>query len=181
MEWIMDNIYIVAPILFFLVSFLGRSGGQGKNQQPPNRVPQQEHESGGASYGETYSMDEDDDEDEEYSEYGETPSYEDRERRAVYPAKAKRELREPGYFSAEEINREMDARNRLMQKELEGMYAHLDQSSSGTRLVSDGDPDPEGTRSYGGNSRLAEQAVQGVIWSEILGPPRARKMMGRRR
>lgn len=181
MEWIMDNIYIVAAILFFLVSSLGKKGGQGKSQQPPQRVPQQEQSSGRDPYGETYSMDENDDEDEEYSEYEETPSYEDRERPAVYPAKAKRQLREPKLLSADEINREMDARNRLMQKELEGMYAHLDKSSSGTRLVSDGDPDPEGNRSNGGSSRLAEQAVQGVVWSEILGPPRARRTMGRRR
>ncbi|KKO51524.1 hypothetical protein XI25_25870 [Paenibacillus sp. DMB20] len=196
MEWIMDNIYIVAGILFFIVSSLGRLGKGGEEKKParmpsfgggddrpgepdrrnePPTVTSEPRRSASSSRSEDWA-------DEDETEYAHEPSYTELDE--GYGRAREAESRQESHserLDPEVISERMEARKQQMQKELEGTYAHLDRNSSTRQTRSNGETSPVGGGSGLSRSKLAEQAVQGVIWSEILGPPRSRRPMGRKR
>lgn len=196
MEWIMDNIYIVAPILFFIVSSLVKQGKSGEDKKParmpsfggggdrpagpdgrnePPSVTSEPSRSASGSRSEDWA-------DEDETEYAYEPSYAElseghgrtREDESPHEPSSKR-------LDPEVISERMEARKQRMEKELEGKYAHFDRDSSIRQAQSNGATSSAGGGSGLSRSKLAEQAVQGVIWSEILGPPRSRRPMGRKR
>lgn len=196
MEWIRDNIYIVAPILFFIVSSLGKLGKNGEDKKPiqmpsfgggddrpggldgRNEPPSVASEPGRSASGSRLEGWADEDE----TEYAYEPSRAElnesyggaREDESRHEPPSKR-------LDPEVISDRMEARQQRMQKELEEKYAHFDRNTPIRQAQSNGETSSAGGGSGLSRSKLAEQAVQGVIWSEILGPPRSRRPMGRKR
>lgn len=205
MEWILDNIYIVAVIVFFLLSSLGKLG-KGSNENKPNRMPTFGGEGDSAEQGpraakaarpgqqvrrvqswpgaevptgqaaDKRSNDQfDDDEDEEFDPY-----YGERGR--TYESPADFESRYDVLSELDDPHSTIDSmeqRKRNMQAELDQIHKQLDRMTSHIpeTLVEVTDADSKSPRKQ---SNFAEEVRKGVIWSEILGPPRSKRPMGRR-
>ncbi|UNK20052.1 hypothetical protein MNQ98_08555 [Paenibacillus sp. N3/727] len=203
MEWILDNIYIVAGIVFFLLSALGKLG-KGSDENKPNRMPTFGGGGDSAEQGpraakavrpgqqvrrvqpwpgaevptgqaaDKRSRDQfDDDDDEKFDPY-----YEEPDRTYESPVESRydvlSELDDP--HSARDS---MEQRKRNMQAELDQIHKQLDRMTSHIpeTLVEVTDADGKSPRKQ---SNFAEEVRKGVIWSEILGPPRSKRPMGRR-
>lgn len=69
----------------------------------------------------------------------------------------------------------MESRNDDMQKDIDRVTAALDKISapSSTEWNAYDNSDDDSVRSYA--SEISRQAANGIIWSEILGPPRAKR------
>lgn len=200
MEWISDNIGIVVAILFFIFSLLGKLRN-GNEQKKPSRMPSfggrdnrsedmarrvqprsatQYSSASGGTHSEEW--DDEEDEDDGDDEYTDEPSITTEPNESYnYPAtiqslqNSSRESLDP-----EVIRQGMEARQERMQEELDRMHAHLDRSSM-RRSVESMESLVDSIEDRYVRTKLAERVVQGVIWSEILGPPRAKRPMGRQR
>ncbi|WP_054956664.1 hypothetical protein [Paenibacillus dakarensis] len=198
MQWIFDNISIVAVIAFFILSFLGKMG-KSTSEDKPNRMPtfggggdparqgpkpvKSEHS--GQQFrpvqsrpGAPASMD--------------TPSNDLSLERVDDPYAYEQERTIDNSFdhdghiemyseledpheerdSMEKRKRDMQAELDLIHKQLDRMTSHIPET---TLEVTDTDGNTKKQQ-----SQFAKQAVNGIIWSEILGPPRSKRPMGRR-
>lgn len=193
MGWLIENFYIVVVIGFFIISALGRRGknagekgqprmpsfgGDGHRQgrgpqQPelrrtqggrPQPFPQAEHpapvqQSAGSDFndeeelntGNGYSL--------EHEELNRSPSYQEMERKPD----------------------SMDHRMAMMESDLDRIHAQLNRMTvdipETVVKLTEEDHGPE-RRSH---SNMAEQARNGIVWSEILGPPRSKRPLNYRR
>ncbi|MEK3731184.1 MULTISPECIES: hypothetical protein [Paenibacillus] len=169
MSWILENIYIVAVIAFFLISALGKRNKGNENRSP--RVP---------GYG------------------GEGEHREASGRADAYPETSYGDAGQDGYeedrgngysLENEELNRghqgmhrepdSMDRRMQMMQSDLDRIHSQLDRIGLDVpeTILEVTDTDEQiGSR----RSELAEQARNGIVWAEILGPSRAKRPLGRR-
>lgn len=75
----------------------------------------------------------------------------------------------------------MDHRIEMMQRDLDRIHSHLNRMTLDIpeTVVEIHDEDQE--QGKNGRSVLAEQARNGIVWAEILGPPRAKRSMNPRR
>ncbi|NMO94831.1 hypothetical protein [Paenibacillus lemnae] len=195
MEWIFDNLFIVAIAGYFLLSFLGKLGKGGeqkpsqmptfgnekerRNQQPrpagsqPAGPPAAESDSRQLSRRSTDSSDR------EQGRY-ESPYHEQEEVQDAYEDAKSRLESAAENLDTRKVSEGMEERKRQMQRDLEGAFADLDRLDSGYKSPLQ-ESASEQSQPQLSQSDLADRAVQGIIWSEILGPPRAKKPLGRRR
>ncbi|SEM13291.1 hypothetical protein SAMN04488688_10939 [Paenibacillus sp. cl141a] len=192
MSWLIENFYIVAVIGFFIISALGKRGKNaedGKNPRMPSfggegdrparpgqqrpqrpearRVQTAPQVSRPAPVQESPRIDRID---EEEADTGNGYSLEhqeiDRMKRALEMSSS---------------HDSMDHRIEMMQRDLDRIHSHLNRMTLDIpeTVVEIHDEDQE--QSKNGRSALAEQARNGIVWAEILGPPRAKRSMNPRR
>lgn len=191
--WIFDNFYIVAAILFGLFSLLGRAT---KSTQQPNRPAQSSPShtdpnspQTGRGYGEErrYDPDEDDgydsswdDDEEDYDDYERENDQKRRElNERMETGSAQRDTLSMGRHDGEAGT--LDERLRKMEEERARLNERLNRISS-TNLY---EPVEEISESAGSGSTFrrmsAEDVRQGIIWSEILSPPKSKRRSTRYR
>lgn len=205
MDWILDNYIIVAGIVFFILSSLGKFGKGGDDSKParmptfgggddstgqgprPGRAvrpgqqvrpvePRPVNASPANSTADNRPQGRFQDEEEEEFD----PYYQEGER--AHEPSLDNETRYQLFSESDdphEARDSMEQRKRNMQAELDRIHKHLDRMTSHIpeTILEVSETDVE-TRQK--QSKFAEQARNGVIWSEILGPPRSKRPMGRR-
>ncbi|MBO2943259.1 hypothetical protein JJQ72_04595 [Paenibacillus sp. F411] len=192
MEWILDKLYLVAIAGYFLFSFLGRSGksddkptrmptfgNERRNERQPSKraEPADQHAGPGKVAESTNdSRSRRETREEEYV----SPYHEQQEYRNPYEDSASRMESAARELSPQKVSEGLDDRKRQMQRDLEGVFAELDQTASRRPSPLKEEDSMQEERGLS-KSQLQERATQGVIWSEILGPPRAKRPLGRRR
>lgn len=195
MSWILDNIYIIAVIGFFIISALGKRGknpdernprmpsfggegersarpdqghqGQRGSQRPEARRVQSPRVSRPAPVQESTRVDR---MDEEETESGNGYSLEHQE--------LNRMMRE------QELERQpdgMDHRVRMMESDLDRIHSELDRMTVALPETVVEIHEEEREQRNNDRSVFAEQARNGIVWAEILGPPRAKRPMNPRR
>lgn len=193
MSWILDNIYIVAVIGFFIISALGKRGknpeegksrmpsfggegdrparpvqghqGQRGSQRPEARRVQSPRVSRPAPVQESTRVDR---MDEEETESGNGYSLEHQELN-------RRE---------QDLERQpdgMDHRVRMMESDLDRIHSELDRMTVALPETVVEIHEEEHEQRNNDRSIFAEQARNGIVWAEILGPPRAKRPMNPRR
>ncbi|WP_028588748.1 hypothetical protein [Paenibacillus massiliensis] len=193
--WIFDNFYIVAAILFGLFSLLGRAT---KSTQQPTRPaqPSPSHADPndpqtGRGYGEDrrYDPDEDDgydpswDDDDDEDDYDEYERENDQKRRQLNErtdtGSTQRDTLSMGRHNGEAST--LDERLRRMEEERARLNERLNRISS-TNLF---EPAEELSESASSGSKFrrmsADDVRQGIIWSEILSPPKSKRRSTRYR
>ncbi|MEK4977392.1 hypothetical protein [Bacillus sp. FSL K6-6540] len=192
MSWLIENFYIVAVIGFFIISALGKRGKNaedGKNPRMPSfggegdrparpgqqrpqrpearRVQTAPQVSRPAPVQESPRIDRID---EEEADTGNGYSLEHQE-----IDRMKRRLEMSSSHDS------MDHRIEMMQRDLDRIHSHLNRMTLDIpeTVVEIHDEDQEQVKN--GRSVLAEQARNGIVWAEILGPPRAKRSMNPRR
>ncbi|OZB91677.1 hypothetical protein [Paenibacillus sp. XY044] len=206
--WIIEHFYWILIIGFAVISALSKNGKKSKQRQQPRGMPTFGGE--GRSYQKRDEEDEydEEDEDEEY-EYGEErrePAYGSRPQDTAgrrsspfssYPSSAPepsagpRDYRPaPDYDTGEGVSSmwteekksplevTLEDRTRTMQQEINRVNASLDKISTKMDMASNVASDREAPAPV---SPLAEQARQGIIWAEILGPPRSKRPLNPRK
>jgi len=191
-SWLIENFYIVAVIGFFIISALGKRGknaedgkktrmpsfggegdrparpGQQRPQRPEaRRVQTAPQVSCPAPVQESPRIDRID---EEEADTGNGYSLEHQE-----IDRMKRRLEMSSSHDS------MDHRIEMMQRDLDRIHSHLNRMTLDIpeTVVEIHDEDQE--QGKNGRSVLAEQARNGIVWAEILGPPRAKRSMNPRR
>lgn len=203
MQWILDNYIIVAGIAFFILSALGKMG-KGSGENKPSQMPTfgggddptrtgprlaKPEQSGqqlrrvqprpGAASADTVGNrsyeNADDKQARGFDPYA-------KEKEIYYEPSRDMESRMDLFSDVDDPHEERDSmekRKRNMQAELDQIHKHLDRMTSHipeTILeVTDTDVATKKQQSV-----FAKQALNGVIWAEILGPPRSKKPMGRK-
>ncbi|MGG1877688.1 hypothetical protein ABDI30_08890 [Paenibacillus cisolokensis] len=173
MSWILENIYIFAAIAFFLISALGKRSKGNEDKSP--RMPsfggegEQREASGRAdAYPESsYGNAEQDWYEEEQTNRGNGYSLENQE------------LNNRGHQGMHREPDSMDRRMQMMRSDLDRIHSQLDRIALDVpeTILEVTDPDePIGSR----RNKLADQARNGIVWAEILGPSRAKRPLGRR-
>ncbi|WP_342570688.1 hypothetical protein MKY85_21265 [Paenibacillus sp. FSL R5-0749] len=196
-EWIFNNLYIVAVIGFALFSFLGKAaksadpnkkrpgngmptfGGSGNSPRSPAQTSKQQSSrteaAGETRYDETY----DNQYDEPYeNQYDEAPHNQPN----VGPVTSSRTLDEVGSrdFSGA-MERSLDQQNKEFEKQQRLIHERLNRfSPSNKPVVSDSSWDQVDTSDSGNSQLRPEDIRKGVIWAEVLGPPRSKQPFGTR-
>lgn len=199
LDWVFDNLYIVAVVGFMLFSFLGKAaksvdpnkkrpsngmptfGGSGDSDQNGRSSEDTRTQSTGSSnHGDTRYDEQYDDryDDRRYDE----ETYDDRyEPMYSEPAPSSRQSDEYGgqstvsamSSSLEEQMKQMEQQQRVIQERLNRI------SSANTPVVSDSSWDE--TTNESGQSMLRREDIRtGVLWAEVLGSPRSKQPFGTR-
>ncbi|MCR8845797.1 hypothetical protein NQ117_19120 [Paenibacillus sp. SC116] len=165
-DLIFSNIFVVVAIVGFLISLLGNKkkstnrmpsfGGEAKSTATQSE-PNHEHDKG--SY-----VDEDDEEKYERQQ----PRLEDVRTTPVFST---------GYSRDREENVDGYTSSRLSDTTYRAQTAAAREGSSSRYLRNShgGQHQHDKADKTDSNQTLAEQARQGIIWAEILGPPRAKR------
>lgn len=204
MQWIIDNIYIVAGIAFFILSALGKMG-KGSGESKPSQMPtfgggddptrrgprQAKTEQSGQQLrrvqprpATTASADSVGNRSYENTDNKQTRGVNPyaQEKEIYYEPSSDMESRMDLFSDVDDPHEERDSmekRKRNMQAELDQIHKHLDRMTSHIpeTILEVTDTDVATKKQQ---SMFAKQALNGVIWAEILGPPRSKKPMGRK-
>jgi len=191
--WLIENFYIVVVIGFFIISALGRRGknagekgqprmpsfgGDGHRQERGPQQPELRRTQGGrpqpfpqaerpAPVQQSAGLDSNDEEELntgngyslEHEELNQSPRYQEMERKPD----------------------SMDRRMAMMESDLDRIHAQLNRMTVDIpeTVVELAEEDHGSERRS--HSNVAEQARNGIVWSEILGPPRSRRPLNYRR
>ncbi|MDR6725456.1 hypothetical protein J2W91_003955 [Paenibacillus amylolyticus] len=199
LDWVFDNLYIVAVVGFMLFSFLGKAaksvdpnkkrpsngmptfGGSGdSDQNGRSSEDTRTQPTGSSNHGDTRYDEQYDDryDDRRYDE----ETYDDRyEPMYSEPAPSSRQSDEYGSQSTvsamssslEEQMKQMEQQQRVIQERLNRI------SSANTPVVSDSSWD-ETTNESGQFMLRREDIRTGVLWAEVLGSPRSKQPFGTR-
>ncbi|MCM3784481.1 hypothetical protein M3231_15975 [Neobacillus mesonae] len=164
-EWVMNNFIFVLGAIFALVSFLGKSKKQNEGQRPSQTGNHREtrHEEYDSRYDDV------DEDDEEYEDdYDEEPAPYNKQPHPVYTAAQNESLEEKLRELELERMRMERARLNLEHAAQRKAAARMQSSEKQKRSDSDGFLNPEDIR-------------KGIIWAEILGPPRAKQGFAKHR
>ncbi|MEK5407520.1 hypothetical protein CPY53_05905 [Paenibacillus polymyxa] len=184
-SWIFDHLYILIVIGFALVSFLGKSIQGGDRKSPPRQgMPTfgGDHGSRGSSTSSRPFTTEPEIERRQQDVTGELQRQFPNERRAVMEARRIEEVGD-GLKKEEQMDQDsldngttLEDRIRIMEEERRMVLARLDRISnaSDSEEITDG---LEQTSQERGTVNAADLR-RGVIWAEILGPPRSKRYMG---
>ncbi|WP_025722128.1 hypothetical protein [Paenibacillus polymyxa] len=184
-SWIFEHLYILIVIGFALVSFLGKSiQGTGRKSPPRKGMPTfgGDHGSRGPSTSSRPFTTERGQEQRQQDVAGELQRQFPNERRAVMEA---RRIEEVGDRSETEGRMDRDSldngstledRIRAMEEERRLVLARLDRISNARESGEITDA-PE-IASQDRNTVDTADLRRGVIWAEILGPPRSKRYMG---
>lgn len=196
MSWILENIYIIAIIGFFIISALGKRGknpeegknpqmpsfggegerparpgqghqGQRGSQRPEARRVQSPQVSRPAPVQESTRVDR---MDEEEAESGNGYSLEHQEIDRMRRTEDKKHQPDS-----------IDHRVRRMETDLDRIHSELDRMTVALPETDVEIYENEREQAKDNQSLFAEQARNGIVWTEILGPPRAKRPMNRRR
>ncbi|MGE6665118.1 hypothetical protein [Paenibacillus xylanexedens] len=198
-EWIFDNLYIVAVVGFALFSFLGKAaksadpnkkrpgngmptfGGSGDSDRPDRspaqtsrQQPAPNETAGGTRYDEPYENPYDEDRYENpYNEERYESEQHDERYDQPYPEPAA-SSRTGMEHSLEQQMKEVERQERLIQERLNRF------SSANKPVVSDSSWDIPNTDESGASPLRPEDVRTGVLWAEVLGPPRSKQPFGTR-
>ncbi|MEY8746762.1 hypothetical protein AB9M62_47235 [Bacillales bacterium AN1005] len=199
LDWVFDNLYIVAVVGFMLFSFLGKAAKSAdpNKKRPNNGMPTfggsgdsdrnerssedtRTQSTGSSNHGDTRYDEQYDDrhDDRRYDE----ETYDDRYE-PMYSEPAPNSRQSDEYdgqstvsamsSSLEEQMKQMEQQQRLIQERLNRI------SSANTPVVSDSSWDETTTES--GQSMLRREDIRmGVLWAEVLGSPRSKQPFGTR-
>ncbi|MFT9367490.1 hypothetical protein [Paenibacillus polymyxa] len=184
-SWIFDHLYILIVIGFALVSFLGKSiqGGDRKSSRRQG-MPTfgGDHGSRGSSTSPRPFTTEPEQERRQQDVTGELQRQFPNERRAVIEARRIEEVGD-GLEKEERMDQDsldngttLEDRIRIMEEERRMVLARLDRISN-ARDSEEITDRLEQTSQESGTVNAADLR-RGVIWAEILGPPRSKRYMG---
>jgi hypothetical protein len=172
-EWIVQHLYLVAVIVFALLSFLGktspgkqnkrRGGGMPTFGGPAEGIPSRGRKrNGGDKPQPQYTPDKD------FSEQG----YDEIEpAQGTVRSAAGDDLDEGLSAEYAGVDSTLEGRIRAMEEERQRVLQRLDRISGGDMAVYG-----ENDRETEGRSRFRTDDIRsGIIWSEILSPPKARR------
>ncbi|MDT0124065.1 hypothetical protein Q9R46_15515 [Paenibacillus sp. RRE4] len=193
-EWIFNNLYVVAVIAFALFSVLGKlgksanpnqkrpgngmptfGGGDDANRRSGNATPQQSA-SDDRRYEEQYDQryDEERYDDQRYDERYDPSQTE--------PAASSRQASDDtGNYALDNMRSSVDEQMRLMEEQQRAVQKRLNRISSASAPVVSS-PSLEDTDNINsGTSRIRPEDIRtGVLWAEVLGPPRSKQPFGTR-
>lgn len=155
LDFILSNIYVIAIIGFALISFLGK-GKSGAGQRPKQGMPTfggSGEENGSRTYEEPSSS-------REEQSYDPSPVYQSTSMYTEHERDRER------WELEREKEHAMDLLRRSEGYERTSLAEDQDSPEYDVATVTSS-PKPI--------SPLAEEAAKGIIWSEILGPPRAKR------
>ncbi|MGZ0042192.1 hypothetical protein [Paenibacillus ottowii] len=184
-SWILDHLYILIVIGFALVSFLGKSIQSGERKSPPRQgMPTfgGDHGSRRPSTSTRPFTMEPEQERRRQDVTGELQRQFPNERRAVMEARRIEEAGD-GVATEEGMNRDLsdnsttlEDRIRAMEEERRSVLSRFDRISN-VRDSGEITDEPKQT-SQAHNAVNVSDLRKGVIWTEILGPPRSKRYMG---
>lgn len=197
LDWVFDNLYIVAVVGFMLFSFLGRAAKSvdPNKKRPSNGMPtfggSGDSDRNGRSSEDTRTQSTGS------SNHGDTrydEQYDDRYDDRRYDEETYDERYEPMYSESAPSSRqsdEYDGQSSAMGASLEEQMKQMEQqqrviqerlnriSSANTPVVSDSSWD-ETTEDSGRSVLRREDIRTGVLWAEVLGSPRSKQPFGTR-
>ncbi|WP_458123464.1 hypothetical protein [Paenibacillus sp. Z3-2] len=192
-EWIFDNLYIVAVIGFMLFSFLGKAAKSAdpNKKRPGNGMP-------------TFGGSGDSDRDERSRDNSSTQQssghtdprydeqYDDRYEDEQYENQYDQPYSEPAASSGTASNHRSENSSRGMESSLEQQMKEVERqerliqerlnrfSSANKPVVSDSSWDIPSTEESGVSPLRSADIRTGVLWAEVLGPPRSKQPFGTR-
>ncbi|MBY0117506.1 hypothetical protein NST33_22065 [Paenibacillus sp. FSL L8-0435] len=192
-EWIFDNLYIVAVIGFALFSFLGKaaksadpnkkrpangmptfggSGDSGRDERSrDNSSPQQSSGPADPRYDEQY--------DDRYDDVQYENQYDEPYSEPAASSRPATDYRSEGTMSAMENS--LEAQMRGMEEQQRLIQERLNRFSSANKpVVSDSSWDIPNTDESGASPLRPADIRTGVLWAEVLGPPRSKQPFGTR-
>lgn len=194
-EWIFNNLYVVAVIAFALFSVLGKlgksanpnqkrpgngmptfGGGEDANRRSGNAAPQQSSTLDDRRYEEQYDQryDEERYDDQRYDERYDPSQTE--------PAASSRQASDDtGNYALDNMRSSVDEQMRLMEEQQRAVQKRLNRISSASAPVVSS-PNLEDTDNINsGTPRIRPEDIRtGVLWAEVLGPPRSKQPFGTR-
>lgn len=194
-EWIFNNLYVVAVIAFALFSVLGKlgksanpnqkrpgngmptfGGGEDANRRSGNAAPQQSSASDDRRYEEQYDQryDEERYDDQRYDERYDPSRTE--------PATSSRQaFGDMGEHALENMRSSVDEQMRLMEEQQRAVQKRLNRISSASAPVVSSSSLEDTDNINTGTSRIRPEDIRtGVLWAEVLGPPRSKQPFGTR-
>ncbi|WP_025683271.1 hypothetical protein [Paenibacillus maysiensis] len=188
-SWIFEHLYILIVIGFALVSFLGKSMKSTERKAPPGKgMPTfgGDHGSRGPSSSSgPFSTEhrQEQRQPQRQNTAGELQRQFPDERRVVMEARRMEEQMNDWTETEQQTNRDsldngstLEDRIRAMEEERRSVLARLDRISNARESGEITDA-PEGA-SQERSTVTAADLRRGVIWAEILGPPRSKRYMG---
>ncbi|MCM3133878.1 hypothetical protein M3629_13895 [Paenibacillus polysaccharolyticus] len=194
-EWVFNNLYVVAVIAFALFSVLGKlgksanpnqkrpgngmptfGGGEDANRRSGNAAPQQSSASDDRRYEEQYDQryDEERYDDQRYDERYDPSRTE--------PATSSRQASgDMGEHALENMRSSVDEQMRLMEEQQRAVQKRLNRISSASAPVVSSSSLEDTDNINTGTSRIRPEDIRtGVLWAEVLGPPRSKQPFGTR-
>ncbi|MCM3171058.1 MULTISPECIES: hypothetical protein [unclassified Paenibacillus] len=199
LDWVFDNLYIVAVVGFMLFSFLGKAAKSAdpNKKRPSNGMPTfggsgdsdrngrssedtRTQSTGPSNQGDTRYDEQYDDryDDRRYDE----ETYDDRyEPMYSEPASSSRQSDEySGQSTVSAMSSSLEEQMKQMEQQQREIQERLNRiSSANTPVVSDSSWDE--TTGESGQSLLRREDIRtGVLWAEVLGSPRSKQPFGTR-
>ncbi|URJ44615.1 hypothetical protein MF628_004354 [Paenibacillus polymyxa] len=178
-SWIFEHLYILIVIGFALVSFLGKSiQGTGRKSPPRKGMPTfgGDHGSRGSSTSSRRFTTDHGQEQRQQDAAGELQRQFSNERRAVMEARRIEEVGERSDRDSLDNGSTLEDRIRAMEEERRLVLARLDRISNARESGEITDAPEIATQDR--NTVDRADLRRGVIWAEILGPPRSKRYMG---
>ncbi|WP_308722825.1 hypothetical protein [Paenibacillus polysaccharolyticus] len=194
-EWIFNNLYVVAVIAFALFSVLGKlgksanpnqkrpgngmptfGGGDDVNRRSGDATPQQSSASDDRRYEEQYDQryDEERYDDQRYDERYD-PS------RTEPTTSSRQASGDMGEHALENMRSSVDEQMRLMEEQQRAVQKRLNRISSASAPVVSSSSLEDTDNINTGTSRIRPEDIKtGVLWAEVLGPPRSKQPFGTR-
>lgn len=194
-EWIFNNLYVVAVIAFALFSVLGKlgksanpnqkrpgngmptfGGGEDANRRSGNAAPQQSSAPDDRRYEEQYDQryDEERYDDQRYDERYD-PS------RTETATSSRQASGDMGEHALENMRSSVDEQMRLMEEQQRAVQKRLNRISSASAPVVSSSSLEDTDNINTGTSRIRPEDIRtGVLWAEVLGPPRSKQPFGTR-
>jgi len=189
-EWIFNNLYVVAVIAFALFSVLGKlgksanpnqkrpgngmptfGGGDDVNRRSGDANPQQSSASDDRRYEEQYDQRYDEERyDERYDPSRTEPTTSSRQASG-----------DMGEHALENMRSSVDEQMRLMEEQQRAVQKRLNRISSASAPVVSSSSLEDTDNINTGTSRIRPEDIKtGVLWAEVLGPPRSKQPFGTR-
>ncbi|MCP1132633.1 hypothetical protein NKT34_04975 [Paenibacillus polysaccharolyticus] len=194
-EWIFNNLYVVAVIAFALFSVLGKlgksanpnqkrpgngmptfGGGDDVNRRSGDANPQQSSASDDRRYEEQCDQryDEERYDDQRYDERYD-PS------RTEPTTSSRQASGDMGEHALENMRSSVDEQMRLMEEQQRAVQKRLNRISSASAPVVSSSSLEDTDNINTGTSRIRPEDIKtGVLWAEVLGPPRSKQPFGTR-
>ncbi|MDP4096987.1 DUF4164 domain-containing protein [Paenibacillus sp. P96] len=171
-EWIVQHLYLVAVIVFALLSFLGKTNSGGKHKRRGGHMPSFGGPVDRPSPGTTKQDDKDEP---EYvfvdRDLREKKPYENTAAEYTTRNAAADDLDEGQSLEYVDANSTLEGRIRAMEEERQRVLQRLDRITGGELSVYG----EEGQRLETASRFRTAEIRSGIIWSEILSPPKAKR------
>lgn len=193
LEWVFDNLYIVAVIGFALFSFIGKAAKAGDPKKKGTNTGMPTFGGGGDSdwnrqnspqqaAGPQSSKDTNDDYEHDEDERYEDEWYDDRHgEQHDQPAASSSRADDFGGHLSQDMRPSLREQRMEVERQQRLIQERMDQISSTNAAAVSQLPDEQGSDTEAGRPVLRREDIRsGVLWAEVLGPPRSKQPFGTR-